>query len=75
MEILDYLFGTGTFKGRDVNVMPRIILRDLKLPKIVGLEVLKRIRSNEHTKLLPVVVLTSSREVRDRFASRGVFGW
>jgi two-component system response regulator len=64
-EALDYLFGAGAYAGRDMSVMPQIILLDLKLPKIDGLEVLRRLRNNERTKLLPVVVLTSSREERD----------
>ena len=64
-EALDYLFGTGTYEGRDTSVMPQVILLDLKLPKIDGLEVLKRLRSDDRTKLLPVVVLTSSKEDRD----------
>ena len=64
-EALDYLFGAGAHAGRDMSVMPQIILLDLKLPKIDGLEVLRRLRNNERTKLLPVVVLTSSREDRD----------
>ena len=64
-EALDYLFGTGAYAGRDLSVMPQIILLDLKLPKIDGLEVLRRLRNDERTKLLPVVVLTSSKEERD----------
>jgi CheY-like chemotaxis protein len=64
-EALDYLFGTGAYEGRDTSVMPQVILLDLKLPKINGLEVLKRLRNDDRTKLLPVVVLTSSREDRD----------
>ncbi len=64
-EALDYLFGTGAYAGRDMSVMPQIILLDLKLPKIDGLEVLRRLRNDERTKLLPVVVLTSSKEDRD----------
>ena len=64
-EALDYLFGTGAYEGRDIGVMPQVILLDLKLPKIDGLEVLKRLRNDERTKLLPVVVLTSSKEERD----------
>jgi two-component system response regulator len=64
-EALDYLFGAGPYTGRDMNVMPQIILLDLKLPKIDGLEVLRRLRNDERTKLLPVVVLTSSKEERD----------
>lgn len=64
-EALDYLFGAGAHAGRDMSVMPQIILLDLKLPKIDGLEVLRRLRNDERTKLLPVVVLTSSKEDRD----------
>jgi two-component system response regulator len=64
-EALDYLFGTGVYSGRDLNNMPQVILLDLKLPKIDGLEVLKRLRTDERTKLLPVVILTSSKEEKD----------
>jgi CheY-like chemotaxis protein len=64
-EALDYLFGSGAYTGRDMSVMPQIILLDLKLPKIDGLEVLRRLRNDKRTKLLPVVVLTSSKEERD----------
>src|SRR5437867_4222816 len=64
-EALDYLFATGTYTGRDLTAMPRLILLDLKLPKIDGLEVLQRLRDDPRTGLLPVVVLTSSREYRD----------
>ena len=65
VEAMDYLFGTGQYSGRDLSEMPQIILLDLKLPKIDGLEVLRRIRSDDRTKLLPVAVLTSSREEKD----------
>ncbi len=65
VEALDYLFGTGEYAGRDLSVMPEFILLDLRLPKIDGLEVLQRIRAAEHTRLLPVIVLTSSDEERD----------
>ncbi len=62
---LDYLFGTGAFANRDLSVHPAVILLDLNLPKISGLEVLQRIRADERTKLLPVVILTASREEED----------
>jgi two-component system, response regulator len=65
VEALDYLFGTGIHAGRNVNDLPVVILLDLKLPRIDGLEVLKRIRENELTRLLPVVILTSSMEQED----------
>lgn len=65
VEALDYLFGTGAHAGRDTSVMPSVILLDLKLPRIDGLEVLRRIRAGEHTSLLPVVVLTTSKEQQD----------
>ncbi len=62
---LDYLFGTGEYEGRDTSQMPAVVLLDLKLPKVDGLEVLKRIRADERTSLIPVVVLTSSKEDSD----------
>ena len=65
-EALDYLFATGKHAGRDTRVGPAVILLDLQLPKIDGLEVLKRIRADERTRLVPVVILTSSREDEDR---------
>ena len=68
-EALDYLFGTGAYAGRDTHVLPQVVLLDLKLPKIDGLEVLKRLRDNPRTKRLPVVVLTSSREDQDLIES------
>jgi CheY-like chemotaxis protein len=66
VEALDYLFGTGRFEGRDTELMPQVILLDLKMPKIDGIEVLRRIRADERTKLLPVVILTTSSEDKDR---------
>lgn len=65
VEALDYLFATGSFAGRDLKVMPTLTLLDLKLPKIDGLEVLRRLRAEERTRLLPVVILTSSKEEQD----------
>ncbi|MCL5027079.1 MAG: response regulator [Chloroflexi bacterium] len=65
VEALDYLFGTGTYAGRDLNSGPLVILLDLKLPRIDGLEVLRRVRADERTKLVPVIILTSSREEQD----------
>lgn len=65
VEALDYLFGTGAHEGRDPAELPQVILLDLKLPRIDGLEVLRRVRNDERTRLLPVVILTSSREERD----------
>jgi CheY-like chemotaxis protein len=64
-EALDYLFGRGAHAGRDPDIKPQVILLDLHLPKLDGLEVLKHIRSDERTRLLPVVMLTSSNEERD----------
>src|SRR5450759_3978865 len=64
-EALEFLFGTGEFAKRSINRPPKVILLDLKLPKVDGMEVLKRIKSDERTRAIPVVVLTSSREERD----------
>jgi two-component system response regulator len=68
-EALDYLFASGSFAGRDPKFMPDVVLLDLKLPKIDGLGVLRRIRTDERTRRLPVVVLTSSNEERDVIVS------
>ena len=65
VEALNYLFGEGAYQGRDTRIMPAVVLLDLKLPKIDGLEVLQRIRSEKSTMLLPVVILTSSKEECD----------
>jgi two-component system response regulator len=65
VEALEYLFGTGNHSGRDMNVMPTLVLLDLKLPKVDGMEVLKRIRNEERTKYVPVVILTSSKQDED----------
>lgn len=64
-EALDYLFGTGMYAGRDLSIMPALILLDLQLPRINGLEVLQRLRANNLTKFLPVVILTTSNEQQD----------
>jgi two-component system response regulator len=64
-EAVDYLFGSGPYADRDMSDMPAVILLDLRLPKIDGLEVLQRVRADDRTKLLPVVILTSSKEERD----------
>jgi len=66
VEALDYLFGTGAHAGRDTRELPQIMLLDLKLPRIDGLEVLRRVRADARTRVLPVVILTSSNEDRDR---------
>jgi len=65
VEALDYLFCTGTHENRDIRELPIVVLLDLKLPKVDGLEVLRRVRGDERTRLLPVVILTSSNEERD----------
>jgi two-component system, response regulator len=65
VEALDYLFGVRGHEGRDTSLLPQIVLLDLNLPKMDGLEVLRKIRGDERTKRLPVVILTSSKEDRD----------
>jgi len=64
-EALNFLFGKGKFEGRDINYKPKLILLDLKMPKIDGMEVLEKVKSNSETKKIPVVVLTSSKEDPD----------
>jgi two-component system response regulator len=64
-EALDYLFGTGKFDGRDTEALPAVMLLDLKLPRIDGLEVLRRVRADERTRCLPIVILTASKEHED----------
>jgi two-component system, response regulator len=65
VEAIDYLFATGAHEGRDTRELPLVVLLDLKLPRIDGLEVLRRVRADERTRLLPIVILTSSNEERD----------
>ena len=64
-EALDFIFGTGSYKGRDINNRPKVILLDLKMPKVDGIEVLRKIKENDLTKKIPVVILTSSKEDPD----------
>lgn len=72
VEALDYLFGEGVHAGRKADEMPQVVLLDLKLPKLDGLGVLRRLRADERTKLLPVVILTSSNEDQDRINGYGL---
>lgn len=69
VEALDYLFGMGKYDGRDTTISPQLILLDLKMPKLDGLQVLKSLRADERTKRLPVVVFTSSSEQEDMLKS------
>ena len=69
VEALEYLFATNAYAGRDISNIPALILLDLKLPRLDGLQVLKRVREDERTRRIPVVVLTSSREDQDLIAS------
>lgn len=68
-EALDFLFAAGAYADRDMNRQPKVVLLDLKLPKIDGLEVLRRVKADERTQRIPVVVLTSSREEKDLIES------
>ena len=65
VEALDYLFATGRYQGRDARILPAVVLLDLKLPRIDGLEVLRRLRADDRTKILPIVILTASKEHED----------
>lgn len=69
VEALDYLFGTGTYTGRDTRIQPQIVLLDLKLPRVGGLDVLRQIRADPRTAMQPVAVLTTSNEERDVVSS------
>jgi two-component system response regulator len=71
-EALDYLFGTGKYAERDTALLPQVVLLDLKLPKVEGLEVLRQVRADKRTRLLPVVILTSSNEEQDRIDGYGL---
>jgi len=68
-EALEYIFGDGRYAGHNVAIYPKVVLLDLRLPKVDGIEVLRRIRGDERTMTMPVVVLTSSPEDKDRIAS------
>ncbi len=72
VEALDYLFATGSHAGSEPRAMPQLVLLDLKLPRIDGLEVLRRVRSDDRTRLLPVVILTSSKEQQDMLDGYGL---
>jgi two-component system response regulator len=69
VEALEFLLGTGPYEGRNLNEMPHLILLDLKMPRLGGLQTLQRIRADERTKMVPVVVLTSSKQEEDIYAS------
>lgn len=71
-EALDFLFAAGRFVGRDAMELPQVVLLDLNLPKVPGLEVLRRVRADERTKMLPVVILTSSDEEKDKLTGYGL---
>jgi two-component system, response regulator len=71
-QALDYLFGEGAHAGRDTKEFPQVVLLDLKLPKLDGLEVLSRLRADDRTRSLPIVILTSSNEEQDRITGYGL---
>jgi two-component system, response regulator len=73
VEALDYVFGTGAYAGRDTTTQPVVVLLDLKLPKVSGLQVLERMRADERTKLVPIVILTTSNEEKDRLAAGNLY--
>jgi len=64
-DALDFIFGTGSFTGRNTDIHPKIMLLDLKMPKVDGIDVLRKVKSDERTKIIPIVVLTSSQEDPD----------
>lgn len=68
-EALDFIFSRGPFAGRDIENKPKVILLDIKMPKVDGIEVLRQIKANEHTKMIPVVIMTSSKEEQDIITS------
>jgi two-component system response regulator len=72
VQALDYLFGEGLHAGRDTTEIPQVVLLDLKLPRLDGLEVLRRLRADDRTRLLPIVILTSSNEEQDRITGYGL---
>lgn len=68
-EALDFLFAKGVYAERDLTKLPKVILLDIKMPKVDGIEVLRQLKANEHTKIIPVVIMTSSSEERDIVSS------
>ena len=68
-EALDFVFGTGSYEGRKKTVVPKVILLDIKMPKVDGIEVLRQLKSNPETKFIPIVIMTSSKEERDLVSS------